>query len=183
MFHLIHGYLITHDDRCFIDNALFGIEVVYTGTQTEGSWFIAPIFDQQAMGFRYYAFDDVRQKWRFEAMLKIQGVGGKSAHQLAVLPTQEVSHALETMDLRYFQRLPWIGPKTAKRLLVELKSHFTQDDFQKLTGDQKVADDLITSLKGLGYSVTDIKRLLHTQPYPLERDSMPEIMKWLIDHL
>lgn len=183
MFQLMHGYLTTYDDRCFIDNALFGIEVVYVGTQAEGTRFIAPLFDQQAMGFRYYAFDEMTQKSRFEAMLKIQGVGGKSAYQLAVLPREEVTHALETMDLRYFQRLPGIGPKTAKRLLVELRTHFTQDDFQRLTWDQKVADDLVAALKGLWYAVSDIKKLLHEQPYPLERDNMPQIMKWLIDHL
>ena len=179
----MHGYINRHDDRCFIDNALFGIEVVYLWTQIEGTRFIAPLFDQQTMGFRYYAFDEIAQKIRFEALLKIQGVGGKSAHQLAVLPREEVHHALETMDLRYFQQLPWIGPKTAKRLLVELKAHFSADDLQKLSGDQKLYDDIVTSLKWFGYAVADIKRLLQTQPYPFTRDELPNIMKWLIDNL
>jgi Holliday junction resolvasome RuvABC DNA-binding subunit len=90
---------------------------------------------------------------------------------------------LESMDLRYFQQLPGIWPKTAKRLLVELKQHFSADDLQKLSGDQKLYDDIITSLKWFGYAVTDIKRLLQEQPYPFVRDELPNIMKRLIDNL
>lgn len=183
MFHLIHGYLHTYADHIYLDNGLFGLEVTYTGNQTEGTFFVAPLQDMQGQSLKYYAFDLIDQKERFEALLKIQGVGGKSAYQLAMLPREEITHALETMNLRYFQQLPWIWPKTAKRLLVELRAHFSADDFQKLTWDQKVADDLTSSLKWLGYPVVDIKKLLHEQPYPLDRDHMAEIMKWLIDNL
>lgn len=179
----MHGYIHYHDDRCYIDNALFGVEVVYTGAQQEGTFFLSVLFDQQGQTFRYYAFEYAVHKRRFEELLKIQWVGGKSAYQLAILPQQEVTEALERMDLRYFQQLPGIGPKTAKRLLVELKAHFTADDLQKLSGDQKLYDDIVTSLKWFGYAVTDIKKLLQEQPYPFVRDELPNIMKWLIDHL
>lgn len=183
MFHLMHGYIRWYDERCYLDNALFGIEVVYQGTMHEGSFFLSALFDQQGQTFRYYAFETIDQKVRFEEMLKIQGVGGKSAYQLAMLPREDIHHALDTMDLRYFQQLPGIWPKTAKRLLVELKQQFSADDLQKLSGDQKLTDDIIGSLKWFGYSVSDIKRLLHEQPYPFHRDELPNIMKWLIDHL
>ncbi len=183
MFHLMHGYMHRHADRCYLDNALFGIEVTYKGQQHEGTFFLSALFDQQGQTFKYYAFEVIEQKVRFEELLKIQGVGGKSAYQLAVLPREEVTQALEAMDLRYFQQLPWIGPKTAKRLLVELKQHFSADDLQKLSGDQKLYDDIVTSLKWFGYAVNDIKRLLQEQPYPFTRDELPNIMKWLIDNL
>lgn len=143
----MHGYIHRHGDRCYLDNALFGLEITYKGVQMEGTFFLSALFDQQGQTFRYYAFEAIEQKVRFEELLKIQGVGGKSAYQLAVLPREEVAHALEIMDLRYFQQLPGIGPKTAKRLLVELKQHFSADDLQKLSGDQKLYDDIVTSLK------------------------------------
>lgn len=183
MFHLIHWYIHEYEGRCYIDNGLFGLEVLYEWSQSEGTYFLSVLFDQQGQTFRYYAFDTIDQKIRFEELLKIQGVGGKSAYQLAILPHQEVAEALERMDLRYFQQFPGIWPKTAKRLLVELKAHFSADDLQKLSGDQKLVDDIVTSLKWFGYAVTDIKRLLHEQPYPFTRDELPNIMKWLIDHL
>ncbi len=183
MFDLMHWFIIYHADRCYLDNALFGLEITYKGTQIEGTFFLSALFDQQGQTFRYYAFEDIQQKIRFEELLKIQGVWGKSAYQLAVLPREEVSQALESMDLRYFQQLPGIWPKTAKRLLVELKQHFSADDLQKLSGDQKLYDDIVTSLKWFGYAVADIKRLLQEQPYPFVRDELPNIMKRLIDNL
>lgn len=179
----MHGYVVWHGDRCYLDNALFWLEVCYSGSSREWSFFIASLFDQQGQQFRYYAFDTIEQKARFESLLKIQGVGGKSAYQLAILPTEEVKQALDTMNLSYFQKLPWIGPKTAKRLLVELKSHFSAEDLQKLWRDQKLYDDIVTSLKWFGYAVVDIKRLLQEQPYPFVRDELPNIMKRLIDNL
>jgi len=179
----MHGYIHRHADRCYLDNALFGLEITYKGSQQEGTFFLSVLFDQQGQTFRYYAFELIDQKVRFEELLKIQWVGGKSAYQLAVLPREEVTSALETMDLRYFQQLPGIWPKTAKRLLVELKPHFSADDLQKLSWDQKLYDDIITSLKWFGYAVNDIKRLLLEQPYSANRDELPNIMKWLIDNL
>ncbi len=108
MFHLIHGYIHYHEDRCYIDNGLFGLEVLYEGIQAEGTFFLSPLFDQQGQQFRFYAFDTITQKIRFEDLLKIQGVGGKSAYQLATLPEQDVADALERMDVHYFQKLPGI---------------------------------------------------------------------------
>ncbi len=183
MFHLMHGFVSRHGDRCYLDNALFGLEITYKGIQKEGTFFLMPLADQQGQSYRYYAFDLIEQKVRFEELLKIQGVGGKSAYQLALLPREEVKVALESMDLHYFQQLPGIWPKTAKRLLVELKQHFSADDLQKLSGDQKLYDDIVTSLKWFWYAVSDIKRLLQDQPYPFVRDELPNIMKRLIDHL
>ena len=179
----MHGYISRHADRCYLDNALFGLEILYKGIQSEGSFFLSALYDQQGQTFRYYAFDTIQQKIRFEELLKIQWVGGKSAYQLALLPADEVKTALDRMDLRYFQQFPGIGPKTAKRLLVELKPHFSEHDLQKLSGDQKISDDIVTSLKSLGYLVADIRRALIDQPYPLTREQLPQIMKRVIDHL
>lgn len=183
MFHLMHGYLSRHGERVYLDNALFGLEVIYKGIQTEGTFFLFPQRDQTNQTFKYFAFDTIEQKSRFEQLLKIQGVGWKSAYQLGMLPPEDVQQAIERMDMTYFQKFPGIGPKTAKRLLVELKHHFSAHDFQKLTLDQDLQDDIIHALKPLGYAVTDIKKLLPKQPYPFVREQLPEIMKRLIDHL
>lgn len=183
MFHLMHGYLSRHGDHVYLDNALFGLEVTYKGAQTEGTFFLFPQRDQNNQTFRYFAFDGIEQKSRFEELLKIQGIGGKSAYQLAMLPPEEVKQAIERMDMGYFQKFQGIGPKTAKRLLVELKQHFSEHDLQKLTLDQELQDDIIHALKPLGYAVSDIKKLLPKQPYPFTRDQLSQIMKRLINHL
>lgn len=183
MFHLIHGYVSRYGERCFIDNALFGIEVTYTGVWTEGTFFLTSLYDQLGQTFKYYAFEEISQKKRFEELLKIQWVGWKSAYQLAIADPQEVKNALDVMDMRYFQQFPGVWPKTAKRLLVELKQHFSAEDLQKISLDQQLQHDIIVSLKGFGYAVQEIKALLVKQPYPFVREELPNIMKWLVDHL
>gem|GEM_PF-5282123 len=72
MFHLMHGYIHRHADRCYLDNALFGLEITYKGSQQEGTFFLSVLFDQQGQTFRYYAFELIDQKVRFEELLKIQ---------------------------------------------------------------------------------------------------------------
>ena len=179
----MHGYIKYYDNDCYLDNWLFGLKVMYTWTQHEGTFFLASLFDQKGSSFTSYAFDTYTQKQRFEEIIKIQGIWGKTWYHLALLPEEDVKHALDTMDMRYFQQFPGVGAKTAKRLLVELKQHFSEDDFHKISGDQKLYDDIVTSLKWFWYAVADIKRLIQVQPYPCTRDELPNIMKRLIDHL
>ena len=125
----------------------------------------------------------IGQKERFLKLLKIQWVWGKSAYQIAMLPPQEVAQAIEWFDMKYFQQISGIGPKTAKRLLVELKNSFSEEDVQKLTVDERLYKDIIGALQWLGYAVGDIKKQLTHIPYPLEKENLPDIMKRMIDHL
>lgn len=183
MFHLIHWKLISHWEQSYIDTGTFGIQVVYDGVQHEWTFFLAPQIDLNNQAIRYFAFDDCSEQDRYEKVLKIQWVGGKTAHQLACLPVDELKTAIETFDIKYFQSIKWIGPKTAKRILVEMKNTLGDSDLTKLNGDSKVAKNIIASLTGLGYSKTAIQVLLPTCPYVIDKEHMSEVMKWLVDSL
>lgn len=183
MFHLFHWSVKRHGDRLYLDNGLFGIEVTYTGIQQEGTFFLIPLLDMNNNTIKYYAFEQIDQRERFVTMQKIQGVGWRSAYQLALLPYDEMKLAVDEFDAKYFQTLPGIWIKTAKRILIELKQSLSQDDMKKLSIDEKLYKDITESLKSLGYSVKDVQRLLPNTPYALEEKNISSIMKWLIDHL
>lgn len=183
MLHLFHWSLQRHGGRLYLDNGQFGIEVTYAGVQQEGTFFLIPTLDMNNNTIKYYAFEEIEQRERFVKMQKIQGVGGKNAYQLATLPFAEMRHAVEEFDAKYFQALPGIGAKTAKRILIELKQTLSQDDMKKLSIDEKLYKDITESLKSLGYSVKDVQKLLPNAPYALEEKNISSIMKWLIDHL
>lgn len=183
MFHLFHGSVSYHNESVYLDNSLFGIEVTYTGTKADGVYYLYPHLDQNQGTIRYFAFDTIMQKQAFLSLLKIQGIGWKSAYHICMLPQDEVAQAIDQFDVKYFQRLPGIGPKIAKRLVVELKQHFSVEDVTKLQIDDRLYQDIISSLQALGYSVQSVKKLLPQAPMPLEKERLPEIMKWLIDHL
>lgn len=183
MLHLFHGFVSDQGESTYLDNGLFGIEVSYSGSQKEGSFYIFPQLDQNQQSFRYYAFDSLQQKEDFISLLKIQGIGGRSAYQIAMLPKVELVEAVESFDFSYFQQIHGIGPKTAKRILVELKQQFSKEDIKKLSGDEQLYQDIISSLKSLWYSSTRVKKLLPEVPVEMKKEQLPTIMKWMIDHL
>lgn len=97
-----------------------------------------------------YGFVDVEELNLFQALLKVTGVGPKSA--LAVLGTMGVA-ALQAAVIQEneeaFKSVPGVGPKTAKLICVQLSGRFkaglTAHDLQKQV-------ELLDALTGLGYS-------------------------------
>lgn len=84
-------------------------------------FFLFPYLDDNKKTIIYYAFDTKEQKTLFESLLKVNGVGPKTAFQIVQLPKAQFQTALKTVDVIFFQSIPGIGPKSAKKILLELK--------------------------------------------------------------
>ncbi|MEW6276985.1 MAG: Holliday junction branch migration protein RuvA [Candidatus Eremiobacterota bacterium] len=68
-----------------------------------------------------YGFGSSRERELFKLLLSISGVGPKLALKvLSALPPGELIAALLEEDVRGLTRVPGVGTKTAKRLIVEL---------------------------------------------------------------
>ncbi len=183
MLHLFHWFVRIEWWVTYVDNGLFGLEVMYHGKQEEGTYYLYPQIDQTTQTIKYYAFDDIAQKQRFLELLKIQWVWGKSAYQIVQLPREELRVAIETLDVGVLQRIPGIWPKTAKRVLLELKQVVSADEMKKLHVDNKVQKDVVQSLRALWYQLVAIKELLQQSPYPMEKEHLSSIMKRMIERL
>ncbi len=183
MFHLIHGKLTHHGHTQYIENDSFGVAVTYVWKKDKGTFYLYPQIDQTHGTVKYYAFEHGDQKARFEQFIKLQWIGPKSGHQLAILPEKDLETAVEKMDINYFQKIPGIGPKSAKRLLVELKTSLGKSDIAKLNIDDELYKDIVKSLKWYGYDVKKVKKLLPECPIALEKKNLPDIMKRLVDNL
>lgn len=90
----------------------------YNGTQKKGTWFLFPYMDENNKTIHYFAFDTIEQKIVFEQMMKISGIGPKTAFGIAAIDKKELQKAIDTMDVKAVQKIPGVGPKTAKRLLL-----------------------------------------------------------------
>lgn len=162
----------------------FGIQAQYNGQQkTKGEFFLFPYMDENLKTVSYFAFDTIQQKQSFAALLKISGVWPKTAFGIANMNPKVLQNAVETFDVKAMQGIPWVWPKTAKRLLVELKSTLTKKDVAKLTIDDKLLRSLVGSLKTYGYDASSIKQKLAECTLPLDKDHLPEVMKRLISVL
>lgn len=164
-----------------ITNTSFGIQAQYNGTQkTKGEFFVFPYMDENLKTIHYFAFDSLMQKSAFTNLLKISGVWPKTAFGIANMNPKALENAVETFDVKALQSIPWVWPKTAKRLLVELKSTLSKKDVAKLTIDDKLLRSIVLSLKSYGYDAPTIKKQLAECTIPLAKEHLPEIVKWLI---
>ena len=110
----------------------------------------------------------------FRLLLSVSGVGPKVALAiLSYLPPDRLRIAIAQEDVTMLARVPGIGPKTAKKLVFNLKDKVAAE---LPPGGPRLAlteanADLIAALTSLGYSLTEAQeaiRALPREPLPLE---------------
>ncbi len=162
---------------------MLGIQVHYLGKQKQGEFFLYPYLDDNKKTIFYFCFDSIDQKVLFESLLKINGVWPKTAFQISQLPPENIQQALKNLDVKFFQAIPWIGPKSAKKILLQLKGTFDVEDMQRMDIDQKLYKNIVTSLKGFGYSADTIKSTLQKYEWTVTKNNMSEVIKWIISQM
>lgn len=185
MFHYIVGELQhIEDTSILIKTPTFGVQASYAGKQKgKGEFFLFPYMEESVKTIAYFAFDTYQQRQAFLQMLKISWVGPKTAFGIANMDQQVLRDAVENFDTKPLQTIPWVWPKTAKRLLVELKSTITKSDVAKLSIDENLLKSIVASLKSHGYDANSIKKELRNCPIAFQKEHLPEILKWLISVL
>lgn len=121
-----------------------------------------------------YGFNTNEELRMFELLLSVSGIGAKSA--LVILSNVSVSSfalAIINNDINLLKRLPGIGPKTAQRVILELKDKLKKEneivanentDISDtiniaIMDDEKIAE-ATAALKVLGYTGKEIEKAL-----------------------
>ena len=183
MFHYFTGALKKIKSESFLVNPSFWIQVNYAGSKNEGDFFLYPYLDEQKKSVFYFAFDTFEQKESFEQMLKISGVGPKTAFQIVQIPVEELARAIEQLDTKLFQSIPGIGPKLAKKIILELKWSFKLSEAFGVDQNQKLFKSVVKSLQNLGYDGQQVKSVLSTYPENLENSDLADVIKWVISKM
>jgi len=108
-----------------------------------------------------YGFKEQDEKRVFDTLVKVNGVGPSTA--LAVCSTmnpQEFASALVSNSIEAFKRVPGIGPKSAKRILVELSDFELGSD--EVNAGNSIINDTILALESLGFKKDRIKKVIST---------------------
>lgn len=106
-----------------------------------------------------YGFIDENEKKVFDTLIKLNGIGPSTA--LAVCSTlspDDFAHALLSQNVHAFQKVPGIGPKSAKRILVEL-SDFTLQLSTEENSNTSILEATM-ALESLGFKKDAIKKAL-----------------------
>ena len=101
-----------------------------------------------------YGFKEENEKYWFDLLLKVQGVGAKTALKgLSIMTPEELEMAILSEDKTLLTRIPGIGNKGALRICSELKDKTLNISIQSMSKPKQNSNiqDLISGLIGLGY--------------------------------
>ena len=137
---------------------------------------------EDALGlFGFLTRDDLTV---FKLLITVNGVGPKAA--LAILSSMtayELRFAILAEDAKAISKAPGIGPKIAKRMIIELKDKLDLESMIDNHGDSStyaagnaeaaasVRDEVIMALTALGYSNTEAVRAVRAVSGADEMDS------------
>ena len=112
-----------------------------------------------------FAFANETERELFIMLIGVSGIGPKTAIVLlsAVSP-DEFKRRLIAGEVNMLTALPGIGPKTARRIIVELKDKFVKlsaDDLPREDSDVKPeVSDAYNALQALGFQMKDIRNAI-----------------------
>lgn len=105
-----------------------------------------------------YGFKDLEEKKLFLKLIEVKGVGCKMALPMfATGSIDGITDAIERENILYLKKFPKIGEKVAKQIILDLKGKLSTNVTGKVTKD---FDELVEVLKGLGYKLPDINKIL-----------------------
>lgn len=101
-----------------------------------------------------YGFGSLQEKNTFKQLLKVNGIGAKSALSiLSGVSIEDLVQAVSQQEVSMLTRIPGIGKKTAERLLLELKDKLGAAEFSQQASQHKSASyDVLNALVALGYN-------------------------------
>jgi holliday junction DNA helicase RuvA len=128
-------------------STLYGLPAVGT-TVSLLTQFIVREDAQQLFGFATQ-----EERHAFRELIKISGVGARTAlGVLSGMSVQELAQAVTLQDVARMRRVPGIGPKTAERLLLELKGKLGADLGRGASAVNNAVGDVMQALVSLGYN-------------------------------
>ncbi len=129
-----------------------------------------------------YGFGSEQEKNTFKQLLKVNGIGAKSALSiLSGVSVNDLTLAVSQQEVSMLTRIPGIGKKTAERLLLELKDKFVVTGSTSAQPVAKAAtDDILNALVALGYNEREASSTVKLlEPGVSVSDGIRQALKYL----
>ena len=171
MYSYIKGMIVEkNENSIIIDNNGIGYEI-YTSSRAleklQNVGEIATILTYQNVKedeISLYGFYSKAEKNMFLNLITVNGIGPKSALGiLSSIELKDLEMAIISGDSKILSKLKGIGPKTAERVVLELRDKIEQTESFEMVSvnkNNKEMEDAISVLEGLGLSRIDaVKRV------------------------
>lgn len=136
-----------------------------------------------------FGFNTNEELHMFELLISVGGIGAKSAITiLSNITPSKFALAVITNDVNTLKKLQGIGPKTAQRIILELKDKIKTEEAMDLQDSQAVEqvakpeedfEELIQALQVLGYRRYEINTILPKIKAESLEDRIRESLQYL----
>jgi Holliday junction DNA helicase RuvA len=137
---------------------------------------------QSPITISLYGFFEEAERQIFIELLGISGVGAATVRMiLSSMTAEEIQRAIITENVKLLESIKGIGPKTAKRIILELKDKFGKNHLlttAPLQGSNNVKEEALSALVMLGFSRLQAEQAVQKVMATSQRDlSTEELIK------
>ncbi len=113
-----------------------------------------------------FGFADASERTLFIQLLSVSGVGPNTTRiLLSTMTPEEVRSAIIGENVEAFKKVKGVGPKTAKRIILDLKDKILKDSgdvpLSVNPRDNTLRDEALSALVGLGFSKISVQKVLN----------------------
>lgn len=135
-----------------------------------------------------FGFNTLEELHMFELLISVGGIGAKSAIAiLSNITPSKFALAVITSDVNTLKKLQGIGPKTAQRIILELKDKIKieeaiENQENTIKQEEQIQEDmeeLIQALQVLGYRRYEINNILPKIKEETLEDRIKEALQYL----
>lgn len=135
-----------------------------------------------------FGFNSLEELHMFELLISVGGIGAKSAIAiLSNITPSKFALAVITSDVNTLKKLQGIGPKTAQRIILELKDKIKTEEAienqeNTIKQEEQIQEDmeeLIQALQVLGYRRYEINNILPKINEETLEDRIKEALQYL----
>jgi Holliday junction DNA helicase RuvA len=115
-----------------------------------------------------FGFPSAAEREFFEMLIATPGVGPSTAlGALRTMSVRELARAIDEEDVKKVSTIPGIGPKTASRIVLELKGKVASEiGVDEPEGAAPLDAAIEEALRGLGYSMHEVREALRDVTLP-----------------
>ncbi len=158
-----------HPDTAVVQAGPFGIDVFITLNTYES----LPDTGEECHLFNYlhvredilhlYGFTDPDEKTLFLKLISLNGIGPRNAQMmLSGIKPDEFRRCILSGDIKSLTKIPGVGEKKARRIIIELKEKLSEEELARMTGasptgplDRRV-EEALAGLETLGFRKSDV---------------------------
>ncbi len=113
-----------------------------------------------------YGFAEESERDIFIKLISVSGIGTNTARVLlSSMPPEEVRAAIINEDVMAFKKVKGVGPKTAKRIILDLKDKVLKDSGETTLTvkpvNNTVRDEALQALISLGFNKIAVQKVLN----------------------